>query len=247
MVEVIEATRSKFDLSFQYSNECNLSCSFCMYSCGPNVKDRLDLNKLKAFIKTIDFDKYINSIGLYGGEVSLHLEEYSEIVKMLPTETKVWTITNGTWSKALESTNKFLTWASNNEVYPAIVSGNSEQVVHQNREELINLQQEFPNWLVLKGPDKVFLAMGRLENKELQPQYLISGCSEKCFWREGQATRIAVMPSGDIMFQTCDGSYPIVGNISEEFPVIAERLQDFNGFDCACCLKAYEDKFSIDN
>ena len=240
MVEVIEATRSKFDLSFQYSNECNLSCSFCMYSCGPNVKDRLDLNKLKAFIKTIDFDKYINSIGLYGGEVSLHLEEYSEIVKMLPTETKVWTITNGTWSKELDKAVNFLTWAESNNVSPIIISGNDEHTAHQNVPGLVGLQRMFPKNIVLKKPDTELLSMGRLAHKEVK-------CSEKCFWKEGQAIRIAVMPSGDIMFQTCDGSYPIVGNISEEFPVIAERLQDFNGFNCACCLKAYEDKFSIDN
>jgi len=240
MVEIVKASRSKFDLSFQYSNECDLHCSFCMYSCGPEVKDRLDLDKLKSFIKTIDFGKCINSIGLYGGEVSLHLEEYTKIVKMLPKETKVWTITNGTWSKELDKGEKFLTWAKNNNISPIIVSGNYEQQNSQDTEWLVILQRLIPSVIILKESDAEFLSMGRLANQKVS-------CSEKCFWKEDQATRIAVMPSGNIMFQTCDGSYPIVGNITEDFTTIAGRLENFDGFDCANCIKAHGNKICIDN
>ena len=42
----------KVELSIVYSLKCDLKCSFCMYDCSPKIKEVMDINKLKIFLKT---------------------------------------------------------------------------------------------------------------------------------------------------------------------------------------------------
>ncbi|GAF76804.1 unnamed protein product, partial [marine sediment metagenome] len=56
---------------------------------------------------------------------------------------------------------------------------------------------------------KKLLPMGRNATEEWN-------CTRRCL-RDKKPKRFAVMPNGNIIFQTCDGVYPIVGNIENPF------------------------------
>jgi len=203
-----------------------------MYEGGPDKTEVLNLIDLLTFINTIDF-ALINSVGLYGGEPTLHLDAYNRIAAMLPTTTPIWMISNGAWSKDPDRLVDLIRWCRAIGLRRLIVSGNPEQVKHQDARALHVLSEECPEAVTLKEPDGSMLMMGRLAHR------WDGVCSGKCSWKKSDPTRIAVTPPGDIMFQTCDGSYPVIGNISQPFSQIAEICRDFNHKTCSGLPRAF--------
>lgn len=204
-----------YDLSFMVSKHCDLSCSFCMYSSGPNVHDTLDFQKLRSFLKTVRYG-YINAFGLYGGEPWLFMKENNVILENLPTHIPKFVITNGTWSKNIVDTTAFITWAErwNLQVF---VSGTDQHVPFQDREMLERVAALQPERIHLKKPDTQILPMGYLLGKGLVK------CTVKCETTD-KPTRLAVQPDGSIIYQTCDGVYPKIGYLNETFDMIDRRV-----------------------
>lgn len=206
--------RHLFDVSFMASLHCDLECSFCMYNSGPTVDDEIDLEQAQKFVNSLDLQA-VNAFGLYGGEPSLRMFVNTRIIQMLPKNKPVFVITNGTWSRTLKR-DLFLKWANFHKLH-VIVSGTAEHIRHQDRSWLETYAASNPERFRLKKAETSFIPMGRLG-------HLPTVCSQKCD-SDLNPTRIAMKPNGDIIFQTCDGSYPVVGRAEEGFPVIRERLE----------------------
>lgn len=206
--------REVYDLSFIYTYRCDLECPFCMYNSSPRIVKTLDINKLKTFLNTVNFN-LIRSFGFYGGEIFVDLNGYSIILDLLPNHIQKWCITNGTWSKNKNDTLKFLSWGKKYRIDPIVVSSTKEHIKYQDRECLIKLSEE--KLIQLKDPNEKWIPMGRLSNTKLT-------CHLKCE-TDKRPTRIAITPDETIIFQTCDGSYPVIGNISESFDNIHNKIQ----------------------
>lgn len=213
-----------------YTTKCDLTCSFCMYNSGPDINNNLDKNKLQNWLSTID-SKKISHLGIYGGEPNIAMNDFIDCLniatKFLGNKSK-FVITNGTWSTNTEATQKFIEICKHNKLY-IIVSGTPEHRKFQNRQVLEELHNLYPDNIRLKPLQENFHAMGRLEGK------MPFSCSKKCMWWDKEL-RIAVQPDGNILFQNCDGIYPIVGNLNEPFSIIDDRIQDMriNGFAKYC-------------
>jgi hypothetical protein len=217
-----------YDLSFMYTKRCDLRCSFCMYNSGPEVTENLDLEKLRAWLATVDMSK-IASFGVYGGEVSVAIDGYRAIMEMLSCfpPRPHFCITNGAWSTSLERTREFLRFCSDYRMF-VVISGTPEHRKFQNREVIEMLKAEQPDAIRLKPLEENFHAMGRLID-------LNKPCTQKCFsWN--RALRIAVQPNGTIIYQNCDGVYPIVGTIDEPFDALHARITNLRaaGFMQVC-------------
>jgi hypothetical protein len=210
-----------YDLSFIYSKRCDLRCPFCMYSSGPEVTGTLDLVKLERWLETVDMSR-IASFGFYGGEVSIELPGNSRILRMLPPEKPRFVITNGSWSMGEYQTEKFLEWCAEHHMF-IVVSGTPEHRKHQNRKVLEALKEEQPDAIRLKPLEEEFHPMGRLEGA------FPVACTNKCMsWK--RALRVAVQPDGTIIFQNCDGVYPTVGTIAQDFKTLDQRVQAMRGY-----------------
>lgn len=85
-------------------------------------------------------------------------------------------------------------------------------------------------WLHLKEADKNLLPMGNLLGKASVK------CTVRCTNERSFPLRIAVEPSGNIIFQSCDGVYPSIGSISDPFPMIDARIGKYlkEGFKEVC-------------
>jgi organic radical activating enzyme len=207
-----------FDLSFMATLRCNLRCSFCMYNSGPEVNDQLDLALLERWLRTVDPTR-ISSFGLYGGEPSVDLRSFGRcmvLAKKVVGDRPGFVITNGSWSTDAEKTELFIFFAQMHQLF-IVVSGTPEHRKFQNRDVLETLASTYPNAIRLKPKEENYHAMGRLEGK------MPFSCSQKCMsWNK--ALRIAVQPDGSILFQNCDGVYPVVGTISEPFSALVQRV-----------------------
>ncbi len=84
-----------YDMSFMVSKHCDLKCTFCMYSSGPNVIDLIDMQQFHTWMKTVRWG-FINSVGMYGGEPTLFLAEYEHILNNCNQTVPKFMITNGT-------------------------------------------------------------------------------------------------------------------------------------------------------
>jgi hypothetical protein len=190
-----------------------------MYKSGPTVNNKIDLEALNKWLLTID-PKLIASFGLYGGEPSIDMMHFGQclvMAKKMIGNRPGFVITNGTWSKNSDETERFLEWSKQHSLY-ITVSGTAEHRRYQNRQVLEELNEKYSDWIKLKPLEENFHAMGRLEG------VMPFSCTTKCMsWN--RALRIAVKPSGDIIFQNCNGIYPIVGNIQEPFDVIDKRIK----------------------
>lgn len=213
MVET--ADDKKIDLSFIPSYFCDLKCDFCMYSCSDENTIIVELDKVKQFIDTIDWD-WINSMGFYGGEISLFSTILADIIKYLPDEVDKWCITNGTWSRTLSQTQMFLEFIQRYNLR-CYISTTSSHKKYQ-RQTLIEYAVE--EGLKLKKDDTQghLLPMGRNKND-------IWGCSKKCKRME-RAARYALTPTGNIIFQSCDGVYPIIGIDYPNFEMIKKHYRE---------------------
>lgn len=208
-----------YDLSFMYTKRCDLACSFCMYRSGPAVQGTLDLAKLEHWLHTVDPER-IASFGVYGGEPGIDLMGFGRCLVLAERIIGVrprFVITNGTWSTDAARTERFLDWAGQHRL-SIVVSGTPEHRKFQDRKVLENLAAQQPTAIRLKPEEENLHAMGRLEGK------MPFSCSMKCVsW--DRALRIAVQPDGSVIYQNCDGVYPVVGTISETFTEIDSRVQ----------------------
>ena len=188
-----------FDISFMPSHKCDLHCPFCMYDCGPDKDDLLDVDAALAWVEKFPYP--INSFGIYGGEPTLFLGLVGRLLMHLPKAPR-WMITNGAWSQYENRTLDVVAFAELHDL-KVIVSGNPVQMNYQSRWRLNRLSSRFE----LKEPDGM-IPMGR------QPGEV--KCTQVCMNRD-QPARICVRPDGSIMWQSCDGGYPIIGTIHEPF------------------------------
>ena len=198
------------DFSIMPSLECDLSCSFCMYNCSTKNKLTLDLNTFKQFCKTIDWTK-IKNCGFYGGEPAINMSLYQSFIDLIPKNMLRFTITNGSWSNNYEKGLEFIKFCSKNKL-SVIVSGTEEHRQFQDRTLLQKLMKY--KMLYLKDEDEIH-PMGRAKKETWK-------CSHKCLWHK-QPIRMAIFPTGHIIFQNCDGVYPILGNCSDTFDFVLKR------------------------
>lgn len=192
------------DLSVIPSLKCDLDCPFCMYGCSPKNRLKLSFKPLKQFLGTVDWQR-ITNFGFYGGEPSIEMPLYQRFIDLIPPRIPRFIITNGTWSVDLAKASKFLSFCSRNRMR-IYVSGTAYHMKHQDRavlEELARIGQVF-----LKDPDEIH-PMGKSEKADWK-------CTRKCRWHQ-QPIRLAVFPTGHIVFQNCDGVYPVVGSCASTF------------------------------
>jgi hypothetical protein len=172
----------------------------------------------------------VASFGIYGGEPSLNLNEYARIMDMVAHLDKPhFVITNGSWSKDYECMMRFLEFCAQYHIF-IVISGTPEHRQHQDRTILEWLAKQEPDAFRLKPEEENFHPMGRLAGK------IPFVCTDKCTWWD-RALRIAVQPDGSIIFQNCDGVYPVVGNIWEPFGRMDECIQKMrvDGFSLVYC------------
>jgi hypothetical protein len=176
-----------------------------MYKGGPEQKQTLELCKAEHFLLNVDLSK-INSFGFYGGEISVNMDLYQKFIDLTPRTKPRFTITNGTWSKDFEKAYQFIVFAINNLLWVK-VSSTIEHKKHQNENRLKHLVELTQNLIHIKENDDTksrLLPMGRLSNQPFS-------CTMRCL-KMKEPYRIAMQPDGNIIFQSCDGVYPIVGN-----------------------------------
>lgn len=233
MVRIEESKKdlNHIDFSFIPSLKCNLFCSFCMYNSSPSNKRTLPRRIYKPFIEKIEWS-LIRNIGLYGGEPFISLDLYQEILDLLPRKISKFIVTNGTWSRKQKDTEKFLSFCKKNNL-KIFVSSMKEQILFQNRALLESLKEK--KILHLKKEDKL-IPMGRAKNK------INKKCTFKCLWHK-QPIRLALLPTGDILFQNCDGEYPIVGNYKVPFKELYSRAKSFRYNTCKIGIGLNEKKY----
>ncbi|RJR07912.1 hypothetical protein C4588_06085 [Candidatus Parcubacteria bacterium] len=213
MVSGIFPDKQPIDFSFIPSLQCNLSCPFCMYDCSLEKIDELDFEKTKSFLKTVDWGM-INSCGFYGGEVSINLELYQKFIDLVPDAIPKFTISNGAWSREPEMFSRFLNFLNRNELF-LVVSGTEFHKRHQNLEVLKILKDECSDGIRLKDGDEIH-PMGRARLDKWS-------CSNKC-QTHTNPIRLGLFPDGNILFQNCDGSYPIIQTYNQPFEGIIDRV-----------------------
>jgi len=197
------------ELSIVYSFKCDLNCTFCMYNSSKEVSHTMNLKILKNFIKTIDW-KQIKQIGIFGGEISLFINEYEKILSMIPSEVKIMCITNGTWSLNKTKTKKFLSFINKfRNIFLIKISNTNEHNKYQNKTILKEITENDNRFIIKKDDTKnKLLPMGRLNLIE-------NNCTKTCLLNE-ESKRYTIFPNFDIMYQSCDGKNPIIGNIKNK-------------------------------
>lgn len=209
MPTLFNPTRSDLiDLSIIPSYFCNLKCPFCMYSCSSEYKGEIiDLEKLIKFTFTIDWNK-INSIGLYGGEISLYIPVCNSILNMFPESIPKFCITNGTWSRSEEKTERFISFCKQRNI-KIVVSSTYEHRRFQNHDVIAQLWKNGD--IIWKRDDTLdkMNPMGRLWEDNWT-------CEFKCK-NINKPKRFAICPDGNIIFQSCDGCFPVVSDYTKNF------------------------------
>lgn len=176
-----------------------------MYNSSPTNLATLDLEKTKSFIETIDWGK-INSCGFYGGEPGINIPLYEQFIKLTPSSTPRFTITNGTWSRTKGRTKAWVEFVQRNNLQ-VFISSTSYHSLHQDLLRLYVTSEV--NSFTIKTEDDKIVPMGRAERD-------VWACGLKCKNFTGPV-RFAVKPGGAIIYQSCDGVYPVVGTYQESF------------------------------
>ncbi len=216
LVDVVGNRNRPIDLSFMASLECDLACAHCMYDSSPKMKMDLDIPRTHEWMKTIDWEQ-VNGVGLYGGEPGIKLPLYEAIISRVPWDIPRFVITNGTWSTDEHRTKEFL-WFALDYKLAIIVSGSKWHTPHQNRKVLEAIAAR-DTGIRLKGEEGSIIPMGRAV------QWWPNGwkCTRLCERWKGPV-RIALRPPGEIIFQSCDGQYPVVGGWEMGFDEIVSRI-----------------------
>ncbi len=205
------------DLSIMPWLECDLECPHCQYSAGPDKEERLYQPMLARFLRTIDWD-IINSIGFYGGEVFMNPGLFSSYIELVTRVQKyhgikkaklkpMWCISNGTFTKATSTHYNTVVFAHkhNLTVHVSTTPYHKEHQDEGRARSLIAGSQAFR----FKRDDtkKRLLPMGRNYTSDWY-------CTRRC--QRLERLRLAIKPNGDVIYQKCDGIYPVVANIGNE-------------------------------
>lgn len=214
--------QGKIDLSFIASLKCNLKCPHCQYDASPNQKEWMDYDRLRDFMKTaIGHWEVFNSFGFYGGEITTNIKQWSKYIRLINLIQKeyvygprryqknkkpVWMITNGSWSTSDATFHQMVNFAYQNELQ-VYISTTPYHKPHQDIRRLEVLVKYADNFH-FKADDtkKRLLPMGR----NYTPDWY---CTRRCE-REEATERLAIMPNLDVIYQKCDGIYPVVANVS---------------------------------
>lgn len=183
-----------------------------MYDSQLHETDILDFERTTKFMDKWNWSE-INQVGFYGGEPSINLPLYQKFMDLVPKNKQKFIITNGVWSKDEKQTIDFVEFLFKNDLY-LIVSGTEEHQQNQNRCVLEIMKLEYPDAMRLKGGD-IIHPMGRAKG-------IISDCQSWCQHDE-RVMRLAIHPSGNIMYQNCHGDYPLIQTIDDPYDGIADR------------------------
>jgi hypothetical protein len=188
-----------------------------MYRASKDINEEIDLEKIKSFLNRSNLE-LVDTFGLYGGEISENLDLYQKVIDILPKFIPRWCITNGSWSKDLNFRKEFVVWCLDNKLF-IVVSGTWYHKLYQDKEFFDYLKNtEFSQVFRFKSGDKMH-AMGKLVDCGIE-------CSKKCL-TPIISQRVAILPNGDIIFQWCDGNYPVIGRVEEDnVESIIEKLED---------------------
>ena len=220
MVKPVVDKPKAIDLSFMPSLQCDLSCAHCMYGSSPTNTAALDFEATKAFAETIDWD-LINSCGFYGGEPGINLRMYQDFMDLIPRGIPKFTITDGTWSRTPGRTRKFVEFAERNDLQ-VFVSTTKYHTPFQDAERLAEVYNEHDRFVHKDGDgDEDLIPMGRMAVEDWS-------CGFRCITDDGPV-RFALYPGGTIIFQTCDGVYPVVSTIAEPFGRLVEIYERIVG------------------
>ncbi len=223
MVQLTEGfDPSHADLSIIPSYECNLRCSFCMYSCSPQNRNELATWMCEEFFESINDWSLVYNMGFYGGEPSINPAMYQKFIDLAPAEIPKFTITNGSWSVSRKKTDDFLSFCNANRLR-VFVSSTSEHKSYQEASVIAFLKKT--GRIQVKEPDTIH-PMGRAARADWS-------CTKKCTWHR-QPTRMALTPEGGVIFQNCNGVYPLLGGYHEGFTVLLDRAADIRRTGCSC-------------
>ena len=211
MVKALVNKAGAVDFSFMPSLQCDLSCAHCMYDSSPFNTAELDFDKAEAFAATMDWG-LINACGFYGGEPGIKLNLYEKFMGLVPTDTPKFTITDGTWSRTRYRTDQFVEWSHRNSLQ-VFVSSTPYHAPHQDVDVLRRVCDE-QDTFTLKEDDTI-IPMGRMATEKWS-------CSFRCDW-DKRPKRFALRPGGSIIFQTCDGVYPVVGSYNDSFEILMNK------------------------
>lgn len=207
----------KFDFSIIPSYECNLQCWFCMYECSPYNHKELDYAQTKKFLETVNWLD-IASFGFYGGEMSINLPMYQKFIDLIPEWIPKFAITNGAWSKDTFQTVKMFDFIRKNNLRVK-VSNTPDHRRYQDIRLLDRLEKHTNGQIYVKANDDTkgrLLSMGRLSHLPVECTKRCNNLSAPMNGNE-KVCRMALEPSGDIILQSCDGRYPVVGNYQMTF------------------------------
>ena len=215
MVDILNSrTGTTIDLSFMASLECDLKCLHCMYWSSPKNKVQLDYDKVCRWVETINW-RDIHACGFYGGEPSILPELYQQYMDLVPVVIPKFMITDGTWSKSREKTESLVAMAHRNNLQ-VFISQTPYHLPYQDQAELDTLVMTYPGRFFLKGNDKI-ISMGRARN------FTPGGCTGICAeWIKPY--RIALHPTLGIIFQSCDGSYPVLQGLDRPFSEVKQNI-----------------------
>lgn len=205
------------DLSIIPWLECDLECPHCQYSAGPNKKEKLYQPMLARFLISIDWNT-INSIGFYGGEVFLNPSMFGSYIQLVEQAQKhcgikktkfkpMWCISNGTFTKATSTHYNTVVFTHKHNLTVHIsTTPHHKKNQHEGRaRSLITGSQAFR----FKKDDtkKRLLPMGRNYTSDWY-------CTRRC--QRLERLRLAIKPCGDVIYQKCDGVYPVIANIGND-------------------------------
>lgn len=92
-------------LGIMLTRKCNASCNICCISCTPECTERLDVEKVKAYIASTKDTPTIKGISFTGGEPFLYYKSLKELVIYASNIGKQVTVmTNGFWASNYEFT-----------------------------------------------------------------------------------------------------------------------------------------------
>ena len=221
------------DFSIIPSYRCNLKCWFCMYDASPENTSTLDYSLAKKFIETIDWE-IINSVGFYGGEISIDMPLYQSFLDLIPKDKPRFAITNGSWTRNLDICLKFLDFITENRIRTK-VSCTPEHIKFQNVDLLKKFQEASNGNIFIKENDDTkgrLLSMGRLSARPFECTQKCRNMSRPVVDGELPAYRMALEPSGEIILQSCDGRYPVIGSYNDTFDDVLKNLSNFSPERC---------------
>ena len=202
------------DLSIMPWLKCDLECPHCQYSAGPDNGGVLHPGELYKFLHSVDWND-INSIGFYGGEMFLDIRGFGQYIEIVTKSQEhkgikkhkfkpMWVISNGTFSTAQSHLSNVVTFVHMHKLKVF----NSTTPYHKEHQHprIKHLTKISDNFSFKKDDTQSrLLPMGRNATEDWY-------CTRRC-QRQEATERLAVTPSGDVIYQKCNGVYPVIASI----------------------------------